>query len=887
MLDQVTNVSLDDKDSGDSDAQEKEQRQGQRAKAYHFGIRARLYLAFGSVVALTLLAGGSAWYSFGTVQDSFDQAAQISVPAMAEAFRIKADAAALNAAAPRLANASSAQQRGALEVALNEDVLLLRGRLEALEKLGADPDSLAAIGKEVEGINRAMSGLNQQVATRLELAGLRNGLISDVEQTQSDVDQKLLPQVAMAQKLLLDQTASTAKNTSASINTLMGEDVAVLRTSLEAQVIFSGMMIYVAEGVAGSRSDDIEQAEKNTRAVLEKLEVKLKEMPEAALEVIQPIYDELQQIILGKENVFALRTTYLGTFGAEKYDSLNKLGEKHARLLALRQQLADSLNAEVNMANDQVVFGSMNVTKDSEEAINSLVQRGVGRVTKMLQAQAEVNYMAGLLIQAATTDSLANVKPLRTQFNAAEGRLAEIMTSLPITDEMDVLRETVNGLVAYGKGFDSAFTVRKQELEAIAYSEEALSLARASASQLNVQVDQLIAQAEAQLSGATQDVSGAIDDSKTAIALIVLASVVIGLLIAWLYVGRNLVARLSRLSRSMGEISSGDLSAAVPEGGSDEITDMGHALAIFRDSLSAAEVERRENEAQREAASQQRRVEMLALADNFDASVKGVVESVSSSATQMQATAGSMSTTADQTNQQAGVVASAADVTTGDVQMAAAAAQELSNSIDEIGRQVNRSNEIATEASTRAQQTNQEIEGLAVAANKIGEVVNLIQEIAEQTNLLALNATIEAARAGDAGKGFAVVASEVKSLANQTAKATEEIGSQIGGMQTATGEAVTAIKTIGRVIEQMNEISTSISAAVEEQGAATQEIASTMQRVSEGTQSVSTNISGVSRAAGETGQSANEVLAAADEVARQSETLRGQVEGFLAKIRAA
>ena len=177
--------------------------------------------------------------------------------------------------------------------------------------------------------------------------------------------------------------------------------------------------------------------------------------------------------------------------------------------------------------------------------------------------------------------------------------------------------------------------------------------------------------------------------------------------------------------------------------------------------------------------------------------------------------------------------------------------------------------------------------GLSRTAQRIGEVVQLIETIARQTNLLALNATIEAARAGDAGKGFAVVASEVKSLANQTATATEEIRAQIGEIQGATGQTVEAIRKIGSTIRQMSEIAATIASAVEQQGAATREIASNVHQAAQGTGEIAGNIEGVSRAASETGAAAAQVLSTAGEMSRQSETLRRDVDAFLATVRAA
>jgi methyl-accepting chemotaxis protein len=221
------------------------------------------------------------------------------------------------------------------------------------------------------------------------------------------------------------------------------------------------------------------------------------------------------------------------------------------------------------------------------------------------------------------------------------------------------------------------------------------------------------------------------------------------------------------------------------------------------------------------------------------------------------------------------------------VQTVAAAAEQLTASISEISRQVAQSAQRSGQAVADAQRTDVIVRALAEAAEKIGHVVGLISNIAGQTNLLALNATIEAARAGDAGKGFAVVASEVKSLANQTAKATEEIGAQIGQIQAATQEAVLAIQGITGTIEEVSAIAVSIAAAVEEQGAATGEIARNVQQTAKSARDVTTNIAGVNRAATETGLAAGQVLDAAGDLSRQAEQLTREVGGFLAEVRAA
>jgi methyl-accepting chemotaxis protein len=278
---------------------------------------------------------------------------------------------------------------------------------------------------------------------------------------------------------------------------------------------------------------------------------------------------------------------------------------------------------------------------------------------------------------------------------------------------------------------------------------------------------------------------------------------------------------------------------------------------------------------------------MAQLATAFEASIRGVVQSVSGAAGKLQNDARKMSDVAERANRQSRAVAHASDLATTNVQTVAAAAEELSSSIGEINRQVADSARITTEAVSEVGRTNATVEGLATAAQRIGEVVRLISDIASQTNLLALNATIEAARAGEAGKGFAVVASEVKSLANQTAKATEEIAAQITAMQKVSSDAVSAIKGIGATIGRIDEIVSVISDAVRQQGSATNEIAQNVQLAAAGTQEVAHNIGGVTEAAADTGATASQLLTESDDLAHQAETLQREVDRFTANIRAA
>jgi methyl-accepting chemotaxis protein len=351
---------------------------------------------------------------------------------------------------------------------------------------------------------------------------------------------------------------------------------------------------------------------------------------------------------------------------------------------------------------------------------------------------------------------------------------------------------------------------------------------------------------------------------------------------------RRLTKPLARLTGQMGQIAGGALDITVQmTDRHDEVGAMARAVEVFREGLIEHRALVAKQESVTKSAETERRAALNQMADGFDREVGTLVATISSASAKMETAAGSMSGSAERTQQQADAAAQAATAAGSGVETVAAAAEELSASINEISRQVAESAKITGQAVADTQRTDAIVRTLAERADKIGHVVGLISSIAGQTNLLALNATIEAARAGDAGKGFAVVASEVKSLANQTARATEEIGTQIIQIQAATQEAVQAIRGITGVIETISTISTSIASAVEQQGSATGEIARNVQQTAQATGEVTGYISGVSQAAIETGGAAANVLTDAASLSRQAGLLASQVNQFVAGVRAA
>jgi len=379
-----------------------------------------------------------------------------------------------------------------------------------------------------------------------------------------------------------------------------------------------------------------------------------------------------------------------------------------------------------------------------------------------------------------------------------------------------------------------------------------------------------------------------------------------------IFTARSIVVPITAMTTAMRKLADGDTTVVVPaRERTDEIGEMAKAVQVFKDNaiererleeearIAAAEREEhekqeRERERQQmereraEAEAREARAQRIAqFIAEFESEMNEALNTLAAAATEMQNTAGSMTATASQTSEQAGTVASAAEQTSTNVNSVASAAEELNSSINEISRQVQQAADVVRSAVEMTEKTDRSVNDLKESAQRIGDVLDLINDISSQTNLLALNATIEAARAGEAGKGFAVVASEVKNLANQTAKATEEIGSQITGMQAVIDESVEAIQGIGQVIAQVSDISGSIAAAVEEQSTTTSDISRNVHEVASASTEITSQITYMSSGAAETGSSAEQVSAAASDLEKLSESVKHNVETFLDRVKSA
>jgi methyl-accepting chemotaxis protein len=469
--------------------------------------------------------------------------------------------------------------------------------------------------------------------------------------------------------------------------------------------------------------------------------------------------------------------------------------------------------------------------------------------------------------------------------NVIRQKYEKLITS---PEEHAIYNQWVELWTSYKKGTEDVMALSRKEAGRL--PTEAHELNSKTVNPIGLKADEILKKdIDMNNVGADKAASDAADNYSSAfemLAAILGFAMIVGVGVG-IYLIRDVSSGIASIVTPMQALGKGDLTAQVPhQGETTEIGAMANTLQVFKEALIAKKAADEAAAVDADAKIERgRRVDSITR--DFESMIGEIVETVSSASTQLEASATTLTSTADRARELTTAVAAASEEASTNVQSVASATEEMASSVNEISRQVQESARMAGAAVDQARVTTDRVSELSKAASRIGDVVELINNIAGQTNLLALNATIEAARAGEAGRGFAVVASEVKALAEQTAKATGEIGQQITGIQTATQDSVSAIKEISGTIEKLSEISSTIAAAVEEQGAATQEISRNVQQAAQGTQQVSSNITDVQRGASETGSASSQVLSAAQMLAGDSNRLKLEVGKFLTSVRAA
>lgn len=382
------------------------------------------------------------------------------------------------------------------------------------------------------------------------------------------------------------------------------------------------------------------------------------------------------------------------------------------------------------------------------------------------------------------------------------------------------------------------------------------------------------------------DIQALMASSKVLSLLTSVIGVGIGVVLAW-FLGNAIAGKILAITTAMKKVADGDLQTEVPfTDQQDEVGAMAAALLVFKDNSAEAERLRGEQAKAAEQTEIERKRLLIEVADNLDDKVGGIAVGLAGAAEEMTTTAQSLTAIANQTNAKSTEVTEVSKNTMENVQAVSAGTEEMSQSIREIQEMTAKSTDVTRSATEETEHTSEIIDGLASSVDRISNVLTLIGDIANQTNLLALNATIEAARAGDAGKGFAVVASEVKSLADQTGKATEEIANDVAAVEDAMVNAKNAMEKVSATIVSMSEITNSVAAAIEQQGAATTEIAERSDATAVDAKAVGGMASELNQAASEAQSAAGTVLEASQEMATNADDLRKQVVEVVQHLRA-
>ena len=851
------------------------------------GIRTKLLGAFALVTLLTVMASAVGWHSFGAARQAVSGIVQTSMPEAINALALSKESTAIAATAPALQAAATQDDRIAVMALLGAAADRVQDLIDRLSGTGGNRPEVGALSGAVADILENLARQNEVVRETIELEGQRANAVTALAGAVDDYNVTLDAVIDQANQALVARGSRLSTSIEDAVDDVTAAKTMRLVAALELRANANHAVAVLARANRSTDAALIEAAWDRFALLTVQMASNLEQLGLGSDDDIAMVIDRL--IALGSTDSHVFQVRPAPTNAAEASRAERVMAETELEIFGLQDTLVDALQPVVRGARVDVVSAGYDLADLAADELDGLVNGDLTNFRLLLEMDSIGNQLAGLLNEASATADPQRLDALAARAETAAGLLTTLQSGL----ENDVWRadllEVIAPLAAHGDRSvaDGILFVQTGLIDARSRGDGLLEESRALSDSLRRQVDQVAQASQDSAATAGHSTESQLARSSTIVLIIAAAGLVVAALLGWFYVGRRIVARLGAMIVAMRRIADGNLEIGIPQDGNDEIGEMAEALQVFKENaleMQRLQVEREESE---KRANVEKHALMRRLADDFEATVGQIVGNVSTAAERLQSAAASLSAMAGDASTQAVSVASAAQQASRNVQTVATATEELGASIAEVSRRVHQQSDIAQQASDAACRGDGQVKDLAQQAQSIGKVIEMISAIAEQTNLLALNATIEAARAGEAGKGFAVVASEVKSLATQTAKATEEIGTQVRSVQDQTGRTVGVISSIGERIHQMNELSAAVAAVVEQQSSATQEIAGNTNEVSSGTAEVSRSIHLVTDSIGQTGAASTQVLETAQQLLQSAETLGNEVRTFIAGIRAA